>query len=134
MDKNCIIFDNYGACDYIFQYRIELSLEKKKGFRKIHPLNLYRKINKLNHIQAIIDIYFVSIVNKIPGLYDENEDIPNEKRFTQLYYKCYEYYSHSHWQYDKKPDITPITLKNLISKVIDENFAIKMPILNKLKI
>jgi len=91
--KNSIVFICSGAIDFTIAVYIELSLEDKEGFKLITPIELLKKISKIKHIQHILYTYFYKICGRMPHISD---DIPESKRFTKVYYKCYSKLSHSH--------------------------------------
>lgn len=125
-DKNSIKFNCSGAIDFDEQINIELSLTKKDGFIEITPLNLMWEINKMKHIQHIIYVYFYKIVKRIPHISDRNEDLPKDKRFTEIFYKCYRRYHHSHEPYGKY-HYTDLTLEDAIKHIQKGNFGILLP-------
>lgn len=125
-DKNSIIFNCVGAIDFSEQINIELSLVEKEGFVEIQPLLLLSKLNEMNHIQMILYTYFYKIVKRIPQISDNNEDLPLERRFTKVFYKCYKRYHHSHQPYGKY-EYTNLTLDDSIKYIRTENFGITIP-------
>lgn len=133
-DKNSIIFICSGAIDYTEQINIEMSLEPKLGFIECHPLDLLYKIQDIKHIQNILTKYFVLILKKVPQTSDRNENLPLEKRFTKVYYRCYKRYFHSHWYMaGKSYQYTDFSLDDAIKYIIKENLSITIPLINIFK-
>jgi hypothetical protein len=134
-DDNSIVFNCSGAIDFTAQMNIELSLEHKEGFTECHPLNLIWKINNVKNIQNIITAYFSLILKRVPHISDRNEDLPLEKRFTKVYYKCYKKFYHSHW-YSSGKDYayTDFSLDDAIEYIIKENLSITMPKRDSIKV
>tara|TARA_R110000772_G_scaffold1210_2_gene4284 strand:- start:14695 stop:15093 length:399 start_codon:yes stop_codon:yes gene_type:complete len=125
-DQNSIKFNCSGAIDFTKYINIELSLEEKEGFTGIDPLTLLWKINKIKNMSNIIDSYFYRICGKVPHMSDRNEDLPIERRFTQIFYRSYIKYRHSHEPWGKYT-YTPLTLKESIKYIKKENFSIVLP-------
>jgi hypothetical protein len=86
-------------------------------------------INKLEHIQHIIDTYFFRILGRIPHISDKNENLPKEQRFTQVFYKCYSRYYHSHEPYGQYHYVD-LTLEDAIKDIDENNLAILIPSTN----
>lgn len=127
-NENSIIFNCVGAIDFIEQINIELSLVDKEGFIEMHPFLLRKKLNEIYHIQNILDTYFFKIVKRVPRFSDTNEDLPLERRFTKVFYKCYKKFRHSHQPYGEY-EYTDLTLDDSIEYIKAENFGIMIPII-----
>lgn len=125
--ENCIIFTCFGGIDFTDDVYIELSLEDKEGFKLITPFEFLAKISKINHIQHILHTYFYKICGRVPRISDMNGDIPESKRFTKVYYKCYRKFSHSHIY--GTYTITSLELDQCIKYIKSENLSIIPPTL-----
>lgn len=125
--KNSILFTCSGAIDFTEDVYIELSLEYKEGFKLITPIELLKKISKIKHMQYIFSTYFYKICGRMPHISDINDNIPESKRFTKVYYKCYRKFSHSH-KYGEYT-ITNLELDQCIEYIKSKNLCIIPPTL-----
>lgn len=128
-ESNSIIFDCSGAIDFTEHIHIELSMTPKEGFTHILPLDLMWQINSLKHIGTMVSDYFRKICQKSPHISDRNEDLPEERRWTSVYYKCYKRFKHSHEPWGNDYHYTQLSLTEAISYIVDNGLDIK-PIRN----
>lgn len=121
-----------GAIDFSETVEIELSETFQRGFTKIHPLQFLRETH-LPHCMWIFNINFLAMFQRTPHISDMNENLPEDSRWTEIYYKCYRKFHHSHWGFNKASEITPMTLKDAMDHVKERDLSITLSdkVLNK---
>ena len=125
-----ITFDCSGALDFTSQILFELSPIPKEGFVEIFPMDFLKEMYKMKHISQIVMTYFIQILGRYPHISDLNKDLPEIKRFTKMYYKCYRLYRHSHEPWHEY-HYTNMTLQEAVKYVIKEEYDITLPRINK---
>lgn len=125
-DKNSIVFTCSGAIDFSEQVNLELSIEPKQGFTEIQPSDFLKELYRIKHIHQIITTYFYVILGRYPQMSDRNKDIPETKRFTKMYYKCYRKFWHTHDAFGNYK-YTDVTLQDAISYIQERNLDIDIP-------
>jgi hypothetical protein len=115
-----IVFTCTGAIDFIENIEIELSKTPKEGFTETHPCKLFHEMY-IRHLYLVLCRNFLLTISYCHHPCDERL-YPDDK----IYYKCTNYYHHSHDFFNKHERKKIMTIKEAMKYVKENHFDLEI--------